>query len=97
MISILNINSAGDKCWTAFIKTLCPCYKRRLTWKNEFLIYDIIQNFLEVNKVELKNLQQKPNNRESKAEERFRMQICREIQRQLMIADTVITQRFLSV
>jgi hypothetical protein len=61
------------------------------------LIYDVLQNFLEINKIELALFQQKPTLKESKPDERFRLQVCREIQRQLMIADTILQQRFLSV
>jgi len=60
-------------------------------------LYDAILNFLEVNKVEYQILYENRPADETKAEERYRMQVCREIHRQITIAETLINQRFLSV
>jgi len=59
MISSLAVNSCSDKFWQGFVKIFCPCYKRRFTWGYEMRVYDALLNFLEVNKIELENLQQR--------------------------------------
>lgn len=61
------------------------------------MLYDAILNFLEVNKLEYQILQDKIQEDETKAEERFKQQVSREIHRQIMMADTLLNQRFLSV
>lgn len=68
-----------------------------MTWGYEMKVYDALLNFLEVNKVELAALQERQHSDETKAEERFRMNVCREVQRQIMIADTLLHQRFLTI
>jgi len=43
-----------------------------MTWKHEMRLYDAILNFLEVNKIEYQILQDKIQEDETKAEERYK-------------------------